>query len=268
MPTLDEIKARQQVVWSSGDYRKIAWLTVPLADELCEAVELRAGSSVLDVATGTGHVALAAARRFCRVTGVDFVPSLLEIARKRAAIEGLDVEFREADAENLPFPDDTFDAVLSVVGAMFAPDQEKTASELVRVCRPGGTIGMINWTPTGYVGELFKTIAKHVPPPSEIKPAALWGTEECVRELFGDGAAASVNFKRGSLIQNYLSAEHFGEFFITNYGPTLKAAESLDAPGRARFVGDLSALAQRYNRADGGPLAIQADYVIVIATKR
>lgn len=267
MPTLEEIKARQQVVWSSGDYGKIAWLTVPLADEICEAVELRAGSKVLDVATGTGHVALAAARRFCRATGVDFVPSLLEIARKRAAIEGLDVEFEEADAENLPFPDDTFDAVLSVVGAMFTPNQEKTAAELVRVCKPGGTIGMINWTPTGYVGELFKTIAKHVPPPPNIKPAALWGTEDRVRELFGTHVA-SVNFKRGSLIQNYLSPEHFGEFFITNYGPTLKAAESLDAAARARFVADLTSLAERYNRADGGPLAIQSDYVAVIASKR
>lgn len=267
MATLEEIKARQQVVWSSGDYGKIAWITVPLADELCEAIELRAGSTVLDVATGTGHVALAAARRFCTAIGVDFVPSLLDIARKRAAIEGLTVEFREADAENLPFPDDSFDAVLSVVGAMFTPDQERTAAELVRVCRPGGTIGMINWTPTGYVGELFKTIARHVPPPPEIKPAALWGTEDRVRDLFGDTVSA-LNFKRGSLTQNYLTPQHFGEFFITNYGPTLKAAESLDPPRRAGFVADLTALAERFNRAGGGALAIQADYVTVIATKR
>lgn len=267
MATLEEIKARQQVVWSSGDYGKIAWLTPPLAEELCEAVELRAGSKILDVATGTGHVALSAARRFCEATGVDFVPSLIEIARRRAEIEGLSVEFREADAENLPFDDDSFDAVLSVVGAMFTPNQERTAAELVRVCRPGGTIGMINWTPTGYVGEMFKAVAKHVPPPPELKPATLWGSEERVRELFGD-RVTSVSFKRGALIQNYLSAEHFGQFFISNYGPTLKAAESLDPAARGRFVADLTALAERYNRAAGGPLAIEAEYVTVIATKR
>lgn len=185
MPTLEEIKQRQQVAWSSGDYGKIAWITVPLADILCEAVDLHSGSKVLDVATGTGHVALAAARRFCEVTGVDYVPALLEHGRSRAKAEGLEIDFMEGDAESLPLPDGSFDYVLSTIGAMFAPDQPKVASELARVCKPGGTIGMINWQPDGFVGELFKLIGKHVPP-AELKPAALWGTQARVTELFAD----------------------------------------------------------------------------------
>ncbi|MGH2829425.1 MAG: class I SAM-dependent methyltransferase, partial [Actinomycetota bacterium] len=226
MPTLEEIKARQQATWSSGDYSRIAWITVPLAETLVEAVDIRPGTKVLDVATGTGHVALAAARRFCDATGLDYVPGLLEHARTRASAEGLDVEFVEGDAENIGFPDGTYDYVLSAIGAMFAPNQPKVASELVRVAKIGGTIGMINWTPSGYIGELFKTIGRHVPPPKELKPPSAWGTEERIRELFGD-LVSSLTLKAGSLAQRYKSGEHFADFFITNYGPTLKAFESL-----------------------------------------
>lgn len=267
MPTLEEIKARQQMMWGSGDYGKIAWITVPLADVLADAIEVKPGSTVLDVATGTGHVALAMARRFCDTIGVDYVASLLETARKRAATEGLNVEFKEGDAENLPFEDDRFDYVVSNIGAMFAPNQEKTASELIRVCKPGGTIGMVNWTPSGYIGELFKTIGKHVPPPAELKPAALWGTEDRVRELFGD-AVATLTFKQGSLRQNYLSPEHFAEFFVSNYGPTLKASETLDEQARQAFMDDLVELARRFNKYGDEACSVDADYTVVIATKR
>lgn len=267
MPTLEEIKAKQQIAWSSGDYAKIAWITVPLSDSLVEAVELRPGSKVLDVATGTGHVALAAARRFCEVVGVDYVPTLLEVARRRAAAEGLDVTFMEGDAENLPFPDADFAYVLSAIGAMFAPNQEQTARELLRVTRSGGTIGMINWTASGFLADLFKTIAKYAPPPPELKPAALWGSEERVRELFGD-AVSSLAFRPGKLRQRFLSPEHYADFLLTWYGPTLKAAESLKQPAREKFRADLMALVSRFNSATDGSAAVDSDYIIVIAMKK
>ncbi len=266
MPTLEEIKARQQIMWGSGDYANIARITVPIADPLVEAVDIRPGATVLDVATGSGHVALAAARRFCKTTGLDYVPSLLEHARARAAAEGLEIDFVEGDAENLQFPDGSFDFVLSAIGAMFAPNQEKVASELARVTTSGGTIGMANWTPTGYVGELFKTMGRHVPPPEGVKPASLWGTEDRVRELFGD-TVSSLSFKQGICTQRYLSPEHFADFFITYYGPTLKAYESLPEEKREALRTDLIALATNFNRATDGTCAVDADYTLVVATK-
>ena len=266
MPTLEEIKAKQQVTWSSGDYGKIAWITQPLAEVLADALEIRPGSEVLDVATGTGHVALATARRFAKATGVDYVPSLLEVARKRAAAEGLDVTFTEGDAENLPVPDEGFDYVLSNIGAMFAPNQEKTASELVRAARSGGTIGMINWRPEGFIGELFRTIAKHVPPPEGLKPAALWGSEERVRELFGEGVS-EAHFKDGAIRIGFLSPEHFADFFISNYGPTLKASETLEGEKREAFRNDLVELARKHNTSSDGTAALDWTYLLVIATK-
>lgn len=267
MPTLEEIKAKQQVTWSSGDYGKIAWITQPLAEVLTDAVNVRPGTEVLDVATGTGHVALAAARRFARATGADYVPALLEVARARANAEGLDVKFREGDTENLPFPDASFDVVLSQLGAMFAPNQEKTASELIRVARPGGTIGMINWRPEGFVGEMFRTIGKHVPPPEGLKPAALWGSEERVRELFGDGVS-SVSFKDGAIKISWPSAEFFADFFIANYGPTLKAAEALEGERKEAFRRDLADLAARHNQEADGTVSGEWTYLLVVATKR
>lgn len=267
MPTLEEIKARSHVVWSSGDYSKIAWITTPLADRLVEAAKIRPGATVLDVATGTGHVALAAARRFGQTTGLDFVPSLIETAQRRAAVEDLDVEFVVGDAEALQFGDGSFEFVFSAIGAMFAPNQQAVADELVRVCAPGGTIGMVNWTPTGFIGELFKTVAKHVPPPAEIKPAALWGNEDHVRGLFGDGVA-KLDFQPGNLTQYYRSPEHFADFFLTHYGPTLKASESLGEDAkRTAFRSDLVDLAERFNSVADGTAALQADYVIVLAAK-
>lgn len=264
---LEEIKARQQVMWSSGDYAKTAWITVPLADLLCEAVEVRPGSNVLDVASGTGHVALAAARRFAHVTSSDYVPRLLEVGGARAAAELLEITFTEADAENLPFKEGSFDFVLSAIGAMFAPNQEKVASELTRVCRVGGRVGMINWTLTGFLADLFKTIASHVPPPEGLKAPVLWGNEERVRELF-DGKVSDLSFSYGSLPQHFISSDHFVDFMLTNYGPTLKAYASLSPERGELFRADLAALTARHNRATDGSLTYDSDYVIVVATRR
>lgn len=266
-PALDTIKAKQQQTWSSGDYGKIAWVTVPLADVLCDAVDLRPGATVLDVATGTGHVALAAARRFCTAIGVDYVPTLLEVAQRRASAEALSVDFREGDAENLPFPDDSYDFVLSLVGVMFTPDQERAASELTRVCKPGGVIGLINWTPTGFVGGMLKTVGAHVPPPPGVKPPPLWGTEDRVRELFGE-RVSDLSCKTATVTQRFLSPEHFAGFFVEHYGPTLKASAALagDAERRA-FRDDLVTLGRESNRATDGTLVCEWEYLTVVATK-
>jgi ubiquinone/menaquinone biosynthesis C-methylase UbiE len=264
--SLEEVKARQQKMWGSGDYGKVAWLTVPLADVLCEAVDLRPGAKVLDVATGTGHVALAAARRFCMVIGTDYVAALLDAARRRAEAEALPVRFEEADAEDLPCADDDYDYVLSAIGTMFAPDHARTAGELVRVCKPGGVIGTVNWTPSGFVGEMFKAVSAHVPPPAGMQPPTLWGKEAHQRELFGD-RVSGLSCTTGTVTQRFLSAAHFAEFFIGNYGPTLKAAEALDEAGREAFRRDLIALGDRFNRAEDGPLVCDWEYLVAVATK-
>lgn len=266
-PTLEEVKARQQKTWSSGDYGKIAWVTVPLADVLCDAVDLRPGATVLDVATGTGHVALAAARRFCIATGIDYVPALIEAAQRRAASEALAVDFQQADAEALPFPDDSYDYVLSAIGVMFTPDQERAASELTRVCKRGGVIGLINWTPTGFVGSMLKTVGAHVPPPPGVKPPPLWGTEDRVRELFGE-RVSDLSCKTATVTQRFLSSEHFADFFVEHYGPTLKTSAALagDAERRA-FRDDLVALGDEFNRASDGTLVCDWEYLTVVATK-
>jgi SAM-dependent methyltransferase len=264
--SLEEVKARQQKMWSSGDYGKIAWLTVPLADVLCEAVDLRPGAKVLDVAGGTGHVALAAARRFCTVVGTDYVPGLLDAARRRAEAEALPVRFEEADAEDLPCADDDYDYVLSAIGTMFAPDHARTAGELVRVCKPGGVIGTVNWTPTGFVGEMLKTVSAHVPPPPGVQPPTRWGTEAHQRELFDD-RVRRLECTTRTITQRFLSSEQFADFFIGNYGPTLKAAEALDDAGREAFRRDLIALGERFNRADDGSLVCDWEYLVAVATK-
>jgi SAM-dependent methyltransferase len=196
--TLDlaAIKARQQKTWASGDYGAIATGILPMAEGLCETMDLHAGTRVLDVAAGTGNAALAAARRYCDVTATDYVPALLDRARERAAAERLAITIQEADAEALPFPDNSFDAVISVVGAMFAPDQVRTASELLRVCRSGGQIGLANWTPEGFIGQLFATIGRHVPPPPGVRPPPLWGTRARLEELFGRDGTVSATPRR------------------------------------------------------------------------
>lgn len=268
-PDLAAIKARQQLTWASGDYGAIATTIVPIAEQLCETLDLRAGQQVLDVASGTGNAALAAARRNSDVFGIDYVPSLLERARERAAAERLPITFRVADAEALPFPDGAFDAVLSVVGAMFAPSQERTAAELLRVCRPGGKIGLANWTPDGFIGQLFKVVGRHVPPPAGIKPPPLWGTEARLGELFGDGIS-SLRVVRRHHVFRYRSPEHWLEAFRTTYGPTLKAFEAVGAAGPSgadALAGDLLELARRFNQSGDATLAAPAEYLEAVLVK-
>lgn len=265
-PDLAAIKARQQLTWASGDYGAIATTIVPIAEQLCETVDLRAGALVLDVACGTGNAALAAARRDCDVFGIDYVPGLVDRARERAAAERLAITFRVADAEALPFPDGAFDVVLSVVGAMFAPGQERTAAELLRVCRPGGKIGLASWTPDGFIGELFRVVGRHVPPPAGLKPPPLWGTEARLCELFGE-AVASLRVVRRHHVFRFRSPEHWMEAFRTTYGPTLKAFEAVGAAGADALARDLLALARRFNQSGDETLAAPAAYLEAVLVK-
>lgn len=265
-PDLAAVKSRQSRVWASGDYSAVASRIVLLAENLCDSADLRAGSAVLDVATGSGNAALAAARCGCAVTGVDYVPALLERGRARAAAEGLEVRFLDGDAEALPFPDTSFDAVLSCLGVMFTPDQDKAAAELLRVCRPGGTIALANWTPDGFIGEMFRTVGQHVPPPPGVMPPTLWGTEERVRELLGKGTA-SLSARRRVFTFRFPSATAFVDFFRTHYGPTLATFAALDLPGQSRLADDLTGLVERYDRLDGTPVAVPSEYLEVLATR-
>jgi ubiquinone/menaquinone biosynthesis C-methylase UbiE len=264
---LEDLKVKQQQIWSSGDYGSIAWITVPLARELTEAVDLRPGAKVLDVACGTGHVALEAARTFCDVTGVDYVPELVETARRRAEAEGLKIDFRVGDAEALPFADDSFDDVLSAIGVMFTADHERAAAELVRVCRPGGRIGMANWTPTGFVGRMLQTVGKHVPPPPAAQPPTRWGTEQVVAELLG-GRVHDVASYTATVTQRFASAEAFADFFLANYGPTYAAAAKLDEAGRAALRADMIRIANEADRALDDTFVSDWDYLVVTAEKR
>jgi ubiquinone/menaquinone biosynthesis C-methylase UbiE len=265
-PDLTAIKARQQATWSTGDYAVIGTTVVVSAEMLCETVDLRAGQRVLDVATGSGNAAIAAARRWCDVTGIDYVPALLERARERAAAERLPVTFQEGDAENIPFPDAAFDVVLSTYGVMFAPNQERVARELLRVCRPGGKIGLVNWTPEGYIGQMFRVIARHVPPPAGLKSPMLWGSEPRLRELFGDGVA-SLEVIRREYNFRYRSAEHWVEVFRTFYGPMNKTFAALGADAQVALTHDLVELLHRFNRGGDDALVVPSEYVEVIATR-
>lgn len=271
LPILDltTIKARQQATWASGDYASVAARIPVVAERLCDAADLRAGDKVLDVATGTGNAALAAARCGAAVTGIDYVPALLERARIRAMAEGLMAEFREGDAESLPFPDKMFDAVVSVFGVMFAPDQAKAASELMRVCRPGGTIALACWTPDGLLGELFRVMGRHVPPPAGLRSPMEWGSEERLRELFGDGVSPLLAMPKTYTFR-FRSAEEYVHFFREHYGPTLKAFAALDPKAQEELHGDLVATVRRYDRrgGNGGPVAVPGMYLEVIAIRR
>ena len=266
-PDLEAIKQRQQQAWASGDYTAVAAKIVPVAEQLCDAADLHAGWRVLDVATGNGNAAIAAARHGCTVVGIDYVPALLERGRERAAAEGLEVELLEADAEALPFPDASFDAVISVFGSMFAPDHARTAAEMLRVCRPGGTIALASWTPDSFIGELFRTVGARVAPPAGLQSPMLWGTEAHLRELFGN-ALASLAVAERTFTFRFRSAEEFAWFFRTWYGPTLKAFAALDDEGRDALENDLVALAKRFDRLGTDAVALPSTYAEAVARKR
>jgi ubiquinone/menaquinone biosynthesis C-methylase UbiE len=238
-----------------------------MGERLSEAVDVRPGQNVLDVATGSGNTAISAARRFSMATGIDYVPELIEHARERAQAEGLDVTFDVGDAENLPYPDSSFDVVLSTVGVMFTPDQEKAAKELLRVCKPGGKIGLANWVPDGYVGNMLRIVGKHVPPPAGVKPPPLWGTEDRLRELLGDGVS-SLDSTRRTYVFRYLSADHFIEQFRSYYGPVHKAFESLDEDGREALENDLKQLIGEWNISGDETALLPSDYLEVVAVRR
>jgi ubiquinone/menaquinone biosynthesis C-methylase UbiE len=260
---LGALKARQQAAWSSGDYALIGTTLQIVGEELCEALDLRSGQKVLDIAAGNGNVSLAAARRWCDVVATDYVPALLERARERAAAERLDMEFREADAEALPFPDGSFDVVVSTFGVMFTPDQDRAAAEMVRVCRRGGRIGLANWTPEGFIGQVFKTIGKHVPPPPGARSPALWGTRARIAELF-EPHATSVKSAQRHFVFRYRSPEHWLEVFKTYYGPVLKTFGALESHAQAALQRDLMALIDQFNRSGDGSMVVPSEYLEIV----
>jgi ubiquinone/menaquinone biosynthesis C-methylase UbiE len=267
-PDLTAIKSRQQTIWASGDFSMVAARIVLVAEQLADSCDLRAGSQVLDVAAGNGNATLAAARSGAHAIGIDYVPALLEDGRARAMAEALDVEFRLGDAENLLIADGSMDTTLSVFGAMFAPDHQRAADEVVRVTRSGGTIGLASWTPDGFIGEMFRVISAHVPPPAGVASPLLWGTESHLAELFGDHVRQARHVERTCTFR-FVTAADFVAFFRRWYGPTLKAFAALDADGRHALAGDLADLATRYDRhQDGGSVAIAATYLESVLTLR
>jgi ubiquinone/menaquinone biosynthesis C-methylase UbiE len=268
-PDLSAIKTRQQGAWASGDYAVIGTTLQIVGETLCEspALALRAGQTVLDVAAGNGNASLAAARRWCDVLATDYVPALLDRARERAVAERLPIQFREADAEALPFHDGAFDVVLSTFGVMFTPDQSRAAAEMARVCKRDGKVALANWTPEGFIGQVFKTIGKHLPPPAGVKSPALWGTRARLEELF-EGHASSIDTTPRSFAFRYRSPEHFLDIFKTYYGPVLKAFAALDATGQAALHGDLEALIERFNRSGDGSMLVPSEYLEVVVTRR
>jgi SAM-dependent methyltransferase len=262
---LAALKDRQQRTWAAGDYSVVGATLQIMGEQLCESAELRPGWRVLDVATGNGGTAIAAARRGCEVVGSDYVPELLVQARHRAAAERFPITFEQGDAEDLPYPDASFDAVLSTVGVMFTADHQRTADELLRVTRPGGTIALANWAPDGFIGQVFTTIGAHVPPPPAATPPALWGTAPYLSELFGSGIS-DLRTETRTFTFRYRSADHFLEVFRTYYGPVLKAFEGLPDDGRDALAADLRALMEASNVADG-TLAIPSLYLEAVATR-
>jgi SAM-dependent methyltransferase len=266
-PDLAAIKTRQQAVWSSGDYAAIGTTLQIVGENLCEAMDLRAGSRVLDVAAGNGNATLAAARRFCDVVSTDYVATWLAAGHARAQAEGLSVRFQEADAEDLPFPDASFDAVLSTFGVMFTPAQEQAAAELARVCRPGGRIGLANWTPGGFIGQLFKIIGRYAPPAAGLQSPLLWGTQARLDALFGR-AAKTICAEPRNFTFRYRSPEHWVEVFRAWYGPVNKLYAALDATKQDELTRDILDLIDRGNRAGDGSMVLAAEYLEVVIERR
>jgi SAM-dependent methyltransferase len=264
-PDFEAIKTRQQGTWSSGDYSVIGTTLQITGEMLCEAVDVTPGEQVLDVAAGNGNASLAAARRGGEVTASDYVPALLEGTRARAVSEGFSIETREADAEALPFADASFDVVLSTFGVMFTPNQERAAGELARVCRPGGRIGLANWTPDSFVGEMFKVVGRYAPPPAGIHSPLEWGSRARLDELFA--GKGTVDAHERQFVFRYRSAEHWLAAFRDYYGPTHKAFAALDDEGRAGFTRDLLALADEHNTSTAGALRVPGTYLEVVVTR-
>lgn len=264
-PDFETIKSRQQAAWASGDYGQVGTRLQIVGESICEAVDLLATERVLDVAAGNGNASLAAARRFADVTSTDRVQSLLDEGKRRADADQLPITFQLADAENLPFPDRSFDVVLSTFGVMFAPDQERAALELLRVTRDGGRIGLANWTPDGFVGRMFDVVRRFAPPPPGVRSPMDWGTETRLVELFGP-EASDIRTQRKTYNFRYRSAEHWVTFFRAYYGPMLKAFASLDEAGQAALHAELLDLVGK-GRGDGWPVVIPSDYLEVVITR-
>ena len=268
-PAIDlaAVKTRQQAAWSAGNYAVVGTTLQIVGENLCEALDLRSGSRVLDVAAGNGNATLAAARRWCDVTSTDYVASLLESGRARANAEGHTIQFQEADAENLPFPDASFDVVLSTFGVMFTPNQENAAHELARVCKPGGRIGMANWTPDSFIGQVFKTIGKYVPPAPGVRSPALWGTKARLDELF-DKTAREIRATSREFVFRYHSPAHWLDVFRTYYGPMNKTFGALDAEKQAAFTQDLLALIESRNRSGDSTLVLPSEYLEIVIERK
>jgi SAM-dependent methyltransferase len=264
---LAALKLKQQATWSAGDYAVIGTTLQIVGETLCESLDLRAGERVLDVAAGNGNATLAAARRWCDVVSTDYVGALLERGKARASAEGLAVRFEEADAENLPYAHGSFDVVLSTFGVMFTPSQEKAAGEMLRVCRTGGKIGLANWTPTGFIGELFKIMGRYIPPPAGVRPPPLWGTEERLRELFGE-RIARLEAQRKHFVFRYRSPQHWLDTFRTYYGPTNKAFAAVGADKEESLAADLIGLVQRFNTAGDGAMVVPSEYLEAVIVTR
>ena len=265
--TLDAIKARQRTTWAAGDFGIVGTTLQIVGESLCEAIDLRSGSKVLDVAAGNGNCSLAAARRWCDVTSTDYVVSLLDDGRRRAEAERLPMQFQEADAEALPFGDAAFDAVLSSFGVMFAPNHARAASEMVRVCRSKGRIGLANWTPRGFIGQLFKVVGQHVPPPSALTPPSRWGVEDYLDQLFG-ASASDIHTTPRDFVFRYRSPQHWVDVFRAWYGPVLKAFEALPPDGQQRLEQDLLSLVHRFNRSGDATMVVPAEYLEVVIVRR
>jgi ubiquinone/menaquinone biosynthesis C-methylase UbiE len=264
---LTAVKTRQQAAWSTGNYAVVGTTLQIVGETLCEALDLRSGANVLDVAAGNGNASLAAARRWCDVTSTDYVPSLLESARARSVAEGHDIEFQVADAENLPFAAASFDAVMSTFGVMFTPNQDQAASELARVCKPGGKIGLANWTPESFIGQLFKLIGQYIPPAPGVKSPALWGTKATIEELFGN-SAREIRMTSREFVFRYRSAAHWIEVFRTYYGPMNKTFSALDTAKQAGFSEQLLTLLETRNRSGDRTIVLPSEYLEVVIERK
>jgi len=266
-PDFDAIKQKQQAMWASGNYSKVGSTLQITGESLCEAMDVSSGESVLDVAAGNGNVTLAAARRYCRVTSTDYVQELLDQGRARADADGLLVDYQQADAEKLPFANTYFDNVVSTFGVMFAPNQAQAAAEMLRVCRPGGKIGLANWTPDGFIGRLFKIVGRYVSPPAGVQSPAAWGTQEFLQKHFGH-SAGDITVTTKSYVFRYLSSEHWLDIFRNYYGPVHKAFNALSSEQQHALAQDITQLINELNLAKDGSVKVPSTYLEVVITKK